>query len=111
MSTWTQQQWLAADLDGPAQRTVRAFVRDGELVGLPAKRSRRRVLLERLCTAFSPGVRYPEAEVDARLDARSAGVPRGGPDHATLRRYLVEEGLLSRGDGYYWRSGGPVEHV
>ena len=30
------------------------------------------------------------------------------PDVAALRRYLVEEGFLDRGDGLYWRSGGTV---
>ena len=28
------------------------------------------------------------------------------PDVAALRRYLVDEGLLAREDGLYWRSGG-----
>ncbi|MEV0203527.1 DUF2087 domain-containing protein [Nonomuraea sp. NPDC050691] len=30
-------------------------------------------------------------------------------DYAALRRYLVDEGLLSREDNVYWRSGGPVD--
>ncbi len=30
------------------------------------------------------------------------------PDHAALRRYLVDEGFLSRASGEYWRSGGTV---
>jgi hypothetical protein len=29
-------------------------------------------------------------------------------DHAALRRYLVEEGLLGRANGEYWRTGGWV---
>jgi hypothetical protein len=33
----------------------------------------------------------------------------GEVDHVTVRRYLVDEGLLDRADGRYWRSGGPVE--
>jgi hypothetical protein len=28
------------------------------------------------------------------------------PDFAALRRYLVDEGFLTREDGVYWRSGG-----
>jgi hypothetical protein len=27
-------------------------------------------------------------------------------DHVTLRRYLVDESLLDRDGGEYWRSGG-----
>jgi hypothetical protein len=31
------------------------------------------------------------------------------PDHTTLRRYLVDEGLLTRAEGVYWRTGGRAE--
>lgn len=48
------------------------------------------------------GVRYPEREVDAVLK-------RFHPDHASLRRFLVDEGFLSRQRGVYWRTGGPVD--
>jgi hypothetical protein len=41
-------------------------------------------------------VEYPEAQVNERL----AGL---NPDFAALRRYLVEEGLLSRSNGIYRR--------
>jgi hypothetical protein len=47
-------------------------------------------------------VRYPEREVNALLAAWH-------PDVAALRRYLVDEGLLTRDAGVYWRSGGYVE--
>ena len=30
-------------------------------------------------------------------------------DFAALRRYMVEDGLLERSDGKYWRSGGTFE--
>jgi hypothetical protein len=30
-------------------------------------------------------------------------------DHAALRRYLVDEGFLTRDNGEYWRSGGTVD--
>ena len=82
------------------------FVRGGRLVKLPAQRGRRRALLERLSTAFEPGRRYPEREVAEVLGRWCEG---GEVDHVTVRRYLVDEGLLSRADGVYWRSGGPVE--
>ncbi len=31
------------------------------------------------------------------------------PDFAALRRYLVENGFLTREDSVYWRSGGTFE--
>ena len=89
------------DPDRARAAVLRAFVVDGRLVSIPAARSKRRVVLEHLATAFEPGVRYPEREVDAILRAWH-------PDHASLRRYLVDEQLLARDGGVYWRIGGPV---
>ena len=91
---------LSAD---PGQDAVlRAFLRDGRLASIPAQRAKRLVVLEHLVHVFEPGVRYPEREVNALLAAWH-------PDVAALRRYLVDEGLLSRDAGVYWRSGGYVE--
>ncbi|MDO3705723.1 DUF2087 domain-containing protein [Micromonospora sp. C28SCA-DRY-2] len=86
----------------PAEKILRTFLRDGVLVALPAQRGRRRVLLAHIAGSFDPGVRYPERAVDDALRAWCAG---GGSDHVTLRRYLVDEGLLAREQGVYWRSG------
>ena len=89
--------------DDPAEDAVlSAFVRDGRLVSIPAQQSKRRVVLEHLVRVFEPGVRYPEREVNALLAVWH-------PDHAALRRYLVDGGLLSREGGVYWRTGGWVD--
>lgn len=85
---------------------LRTFVPDGRLVRLPARRGRRRVVLEHIAQSFEPGRRFPEREVDAVLRAWCAG---GEVDHVTLRRYLVDEGLLGREHGMYWRTGGWVD--
>lgn len=75
---------------------------DGRITSLPAKHSKRLVLLDHVARAFEVGVRYPERDVDAILRAFH-------DDHAALRRYLVDEGFLTRDHGIYWRSGGSVE--
>jgi hypothetical protein len=82
---------------------VRTFVRDGRLLGLPAARRKRIIVLEHLVQSFVPGVDYPEVEVNAVLERWSAN---SGVDHISLRRYLVDEDLLRRADGVYRRSGG-----
>ena len=73
---------------------------------MPAKRAARLVLLDQVAQAFEPGRRYPEQAVNEILK----GVY---DDHAALRRYLIDEGLLTRTPGgTYWRSGGtvPIAH-
>ena len=75
---------------------------DGRLEQMPAKRSRRLVVLDQVARMFEPGHRYPEREVNDVL--RTVW-----PDYAALRRYLVDEGFLDRADGVYWRTGGTVE--
>jgi hypothetical protein len=86
--------------DPPAQ--LRAYIRDGRIVAVPAKRTRRLLLLDQLAQAFEPGRRYPESVVDDVLKAVF-------DDHCALRRYLVDEAFLSRtADGIYWRAGGTV---
>jgi hypothetical protein len=91
---------LSAD---PAEDAVlSSFVRDGRLVSVPAQQTKRRVVLEHLVRVFDVGVRYPEREVNALLAVWH-------PDVAALRRYLVDEGLLTREAGVYWRSGGWVD--
>jgi hypothetical protein len=77
------------------------FFRGDRLVEIPSSLSKRRVVLQRLALEFEPGRRYPEREVNERLQ-------RFHPDHASLRRYLVDDGLLTRAGGEYWRSGGRV---
>lgn len=84
------------------QQILERFLLGGRLVQMPAKRSRRLVVLDHLAQSFEPGLRYTEPEVNAAL--------RGFDDDvAALRRYLVDEGFLAREAGVYWRSGGSVD--
>lgn len=93
--------------DERTESMVCRFVRDGRLLRLPAQRSRRLAVLEHVAQAFQPGLRYSEKEVDGVLRAWCAG---GQTDHVTLRRHLVDEGLLSREGGEYWRDSGCTRH-
>jgi len=72
------------------------------LTHFPTAPGKLSVVLGHIVTTFEPGVRYPEREVNAILAAFHA-------DYTALRRGLVDEGLLSRAEGMYWRSGGRVD--
>jgi len=85
------------------QETLRRFLSpDGRLHTIPTRHVKRQVVLDHLAQSFELGRVYPEREVVAILT-------RFHEDHAALRRYLVDDGFLTRRDGYYWRSGGTVE--
>jgi hypothetical protein len=84
------------------EAVLRAFFRDGRLTEIPMRAGKRRIVLERIAVEFDPGTHYEEREVNAI-------VGRFFDDHASLRRYLVDEGFLDRDHGIYWRSGGRVE--
>jgi len=92
------------NVDPGAATVLRTFMPAGRLEQIPASRSKRLVVLDHVCRVFEPGTRYTEREVSALLRAFH-------PDFAALRRYLVDEGFLTRADGLYWRSGGTVDRL
>ncbi|HUL86403.1 MAG TPA: DUF2087 domain-containing protein [Actinomycetota bacterium] len=84
------------------EAVLRAFFRNGRLTEIPTKRSKRRIVLERVALEFEPGRRYDEKEVNVVIG-------RFFNDYASLRRSLVDERFLDRDHGVYWRSGGRVD--
>jgi hypothetical protein len=91
------------------ERTVlERFFSGRVLTEIPKQRAKFRVVLQRLALEFDVGRRYTEAEVNEALFPFHT-------DWSTLRRGLVDEGLLDReyaaGDTWYWRSGGRVTDV
>jgi hypothetical protein len=88
--------------DEEEESVLRQYFRAGRLTEIPVRRSKRLVILERLALEFDVGVHYPERQVNRILEGFH-------PDVAALRRYLVDEELLSRERGEYWRTGGRVD--
>jgi hypothetical protein len=72
--------------------------RHGRLITIPHSGRRRQLLLAHLAERFEPGRLYTEQDVREKLSMVH-------DDHATLRRYLVDEGLLQRSNdgGAYGR--------
>lgn len=70
----------------------------GRLLAIPVQRKKRMVVLRWLVEDFQPGRRYAEAEVNSILGRRH-------DDFWALRRHLVDEELMQRSKGVYWRTG------
>jgi len=86
--------------DDPAfeAKIVRAFIRDGRLVTIPAREKRRQVIYRYLRDqVFTEDRSYPEKEVNQRLALFH-------PDVATIRRGMVDAGLVTREAGEYRRA-------
>lgn len=80
------------------ERVIRAFVRDGRLVSIPAKSKKRDLLLPYLLDLAFPEDRdYEEKEVNQRLALLN-------PDVAALRRHLIDGRLMTRANGIYRRA-------
>jgi hypothetical protein len=78
------------------QKILQTFLEGDRIREIPARRQKRLVVLQWVVNQFEQGVRYPEAEMNARLKQYH-------PDFAALRRYLIENGLMQRENGLYWR--------
>jgi DNA-binding transcriptional ArsR family regulator len=76
-------------------RVLRAFFDGERLLGIPAQQSKRLTVLRYLAeTIFERKRKYPEKEVNQLLAVRH-------PDAASLRRYLVDEGFMTRKSSVY----------
>ena len=69
---------------------------DGKLKALPVQEKKLLVVLRHLVQDFEPGERYSEKQVNEMLR-------RYHIDTAALRRYMVDNHLLERSEGVYWR--------
>lgn len=78
------------------KKVLRTFFRKGELVQLPKQWRKRRIVLAPFLDLFEVGRRYRESEVNERIHTLYA-------DHCTIRRLLVDEGLMARDGETYER--------
>ncbi len=99
----TAESAAAVITDGPwsesEKQVLRRFFSGTRLAEIPTGRRKRALILERLAQEFEPGSRYQERDVNFTLQLFH-------PDYASLRRYMIEEGIMTRAEGVYWRTGG-----
>jgi len=80
------------------RRVVRGFFRDDRLTTIPSRLAKRLILLRYLRDrCFTEDREYPEKEINQRLALFH-------PDVATLRRDMIDHGLMARDSGVYRRA-------
>ncbi|MBN1659527.1 MAG: metalloregulator ArsR/SmtB family transcription factor [Anaerolineae bacterium] len=85
------------DLDAYDRKVLHDYLEDGRLKQWPGQWKKRQVIHRYLVDKFEFGRRYPEREVNQIIGEVHE-------DFATLRRELVDTGLLSRERDVYWRN-------
>ena len=91
-----------AALVKPSERTdedrvLRAWVKDGRIVDIPAQEKKKQILIRWLAGQIDPERRWTEKEF-------SEWLKQFNEDYAFLRRYLVDSHYMARENGIYWRT-------
>lgn len=81
-------------------KVLETFFRNGTLEKLPTQHKKRLIVLEQFAAGFQPGRRYSESEVTDLISPLF-------DDYCTVRRLLVDEGLINREGATYWREPKP----
>ena len=82
------------------EKVLESFIKEGSLQRLPAGLKKRMVVLRWLVDHFDQGNQYTEKEVNEIIN-------RYHPDYATIRREFIDNGLMQRNKGIYWRLPDP----
>jgi DNA-binding HxlR family transcriptional regulator len=88
--------------DAYRQKVLRSFFRRGQLIQIPAQYKKQLIILEKLAEEFEPGQQYTEKQVNQIL-------LEFHEDVASLRRMMIDQKLMAREKGIYWRLEGGEE--
>ncbi len=87
---------MSEDKDMKArQKVLDIFFADGRLKQLPMKQAKRRIVLEHILAGFETDRRYSEKEINQQIE-------KSFDDYCTIRREMVELGMMHREKGIYW---------
>lgn len=84
--------------DENERKILRPFFSGQQIISLPTDPKKFSLLLRWLVTNFEVGVHYTEKQINEIIT-------RHHEDYATLRREMINEMLMKRDHGIYWRIG------
>ncbi|NMC13196.1 MAG: metalloregulator ArsR/SmtB family transcription factor [Chloroflexi bacterium] len=88
--------------DAYKKKVLRTFFHNNILLAIPAQRKKQQIILEEIANAFEFNRKYSEKEVNHILVDFYEDV-------ASLRRGLIDFGLMERSQGVYWRIKKPSD--
>lgn len=75
-------------------KVLRTFIKKGKLTALPVQHKKKLIILDEIASRFIAGRSYTEKEADALINTVYE-------DHCTIRRLMIEEGIMERNKGIY----------
>ena len=70
-------------------KILKIFIRDGKLIRIPSQKKKQLIILEELAGRFDPDKTYTEKEINEIVEDFFY-------DYVTLRRMLIDEGMMTR---------------
>jgi predicted transcriptional regulator len=77
------------------QKVLRTFFKKNKLLQLPVQRKKRLIILDEFAKKFKVGKNYLENNVNEIITELY-------DDYCTIRRLLIEEGMMKRDKQFYW---------
>lgn len=77
------------------QKVLKAFMKNKRLIKLPVQHKKKMIILDEFVKKFKTGKKYSENEIDGIINETY-------DDHCTIRRLLIEEGIMQRENQIYW---------
>lgn len=77
------------------EKVLKTFIKKGRLSKIPVQHKKKLIILDEFASKFKSGKKYEEEKVDSIINQVYG-------DHCTIRRLLIEEGMMKRDRQYYW---------
>lgn len=75
-------------------KVLKTFIRKGKLIKLPVQHKKKLIILDEFTKKFKTGIKYDEKKVNEIIN-------QVYDDHCTIRRLLIEEGMMIRENQIY----------
>ena len=84
------------EFDAWERKVLDVFLEGDRIIGIPAGYKKRLAVLKWLVSHFEEGIQYSEKQVNEIIQ-------RHHPDYCTFRREFIDNNLMERESGTYWR--------
>ncbi len=78
-------------------KVINIYFKEGKLIKLPSQHKKRWIILEKIALELEDDKVYTEKEINNKIS-------ESFDDYCTIRRYLIDERILNRHKGEYWKN-------